>query len=81
MTELLYQTDSSLREFEAEVIDTVSGGVILNRTAFFPGGAGNLTTSAGWSSLGCGVRFPEWNGARARSSTGWTNLCLTSAAV
>ena len=40
MTDLLYQTDSALREFEAEVTDVVSGGVVLNRTAFFAGGGG-----------------------------------------
>lgn len=54
MTELLYQTDSSLREFEAEVIDTVSGGVILNRTAFFPGGGGQ-PHDVGWLEF-AGVR-------------------------
>jgi misacylated tRNA(Ala) deacylase len=40
MTELLYQLDSYLREFEAQVTDTVDGGVVLDRTAFYPGGGG-----------------------------------------
>jgi misacylated tRNA(Ala) deacylase len=40
MTELLYQTDSYLQEFEARVVDHVSGGVVLDRTAFYPGGGG-----------------------------------------
>jgi misacylated tRNA(Ala) deacylase len=40
MTELLYQLDSYLREFEAWVTDTVDGGVVLDRTAFYPGGGG-----------------------------------------
>ena len=40
MTELLYQTDSYLREFEAVVAEVVAGGVVLDRTAFYPGGGG-----------------------------------------
>lgn len=42
MTELIYQTDSYTRRFEAIVIghDTSSRGVILDRTAFYPGGGG-----------------------------------------
>ena len=40
MTELLYQTDSNLREFDALVIEVVNDGVVLDRTAFYPGGGG-----------------------------------------
>lgn len=42
MTELLYQNDSYLKEFEAIVtrIDPENHAVILNRTAFYPGGGG-----------------------------------------
>ena len=47
MTELLYQTDSYLREFDATVtvIDPLQGtvegnAVALDRTAFYPGGGG-----------------------------------------
>jgi misacylated tRNA(Ala) deacylase len=42
MTELLYQTDSYLREFTATVtaVDTEQNGVLLDRTAFYPGGGG-----------------------------------------
>lgn len=42
MTELLYQNDSYLKEFEAVVtgIDPENHAVILNRTAFYPGGGG-----------------------------------------
>jgi misacylated tRNA(Ala) deacylase len=42
MTELLYQTDSYLREFAATVTkaDVDSNTVILDRTAFYPGGGG-----------------------------------------
>lgn len=40
MTDLLYQTDAYLKEFTAEVTKVVDGGVVLNRTAFYPGGGG-----------------------------------------
>ena len=40
MTELLYQTDSTVREFEARVTEAMADGVVLNRTAFYPGGGG-----------------------------------------
>ncbi len=42
MTELLYQTDSALREFSATIVavDAEGGAVALDRTAFYPGGGG-----------------------------------------
>jgi len=42
MTGLLYQTDAYLREFEAVVqrVDPERSAVILDRTAFYPGGGG-----------------------------------------
>ena len=42
MTELLYQTDSYLKEFTASVVsvDEAARSVILDRTAFYPGGGG-----------------------------------------
>ena len=40
MTELLYNEDAYLREFDATVVDTADGGVVLDRTAFYPGGGG-----------------------------------------
>jgi len=42
VTELLYQTDSYLREFEARVtaVDADNGRAALDRTAFYPGGGG-----------------------------------------
>lgn len=42
MTELLYQTDAYLREFEAivEATDSETHAVLLDRTAFYPGGGG-----------------------------------------
>ncbi len=42
MTELLYQTDSYIQEFTATVtaVDESSHGIVLDRTAFYPGGGG-----------------------------------------
>ena len=42
MTEPLYHTDSYLKEFSAEVVsnDETSGALVLDQTAFYPGGGG-----------------------------------------
>jgi misacylated tRNA(Ala) deacylase len=42
LTDLLYQTDSYIKEFTARVvgIDPEQRGVLLDRTAFYPGGGG-----------------------------------------
>ena len=40
MTELLYNEDAYLREFDATVVEVVDEGVVLDRTAFYPGGGG-----------------------------------------
>lgn len=42
MTELIYQTDSYIQAFEARVtgIDEEKNAVLLDRTAFYPGGGG-----------------------------------------
>ncbi|HRQ37570.1 MAG TPA: alanyl-tRNA editing protein [Chloroflexota bacterium] len=40
MTELLYQTDAYVQNFTAVVTDLAEGGVVLDRTAFYPGGGG-----------------------------------------
>jgi misacylated tRNA(Ala) deacylase len=40
MTEILYLDDSYVREFEAQVSEQLEGAVVLNRTAFYPGGGG-----------------------------------------
>jgi misacylated tRNA(Ala) deacylase len=44
MNELLFQTDSYLKEFSADILETDSSenAVILDRTAFYPGGGGQL---------------------------------------
>ncbi len=53
MTELLYQTDSYLKEFPATVIaaDEVNHAVLLDRTAFYPGGGGQ-PYDLGWLVVG-----------------------------
>jgi misacylated tRNA(Ala) deacylase len=47
MTEALYQLDSYLKEFSAKVIksDAENRAIILDRTAFFPGGGGQVPDS------------------------------------
>jgi len=47
MTELLYQTDSYLNEFEAVVtaVNLENHGLVLDRTAFYPGGGGQPADS------------------------------------
>ena len=42
MTELLYQTDSYLKEFDAAITTILEAerGIVLDRTAFYPGGGG-----------------------------------------
>ena len=40
MTELLYLSDSYTREFEATVSKVGDGALVLDRTAFYPGGGG-----------------------------------------
>ena len=45
MTELLYYSESYLKQFEATVTDVVASGVVLNRTAFYVGGGGQPADS------------------------------------
>lgn len=47
MTELLYSSDAYLRAFEADVLEAVEGGLVLDRTAFYPGGGGQ-PADTGW---------------------------------
>jgi misacylated tRNA(Ala) deacylase len=53
MTDQLFQTDSYVKEFEATVVavNTDEGAVILNRTAFYPGGGGQ-PNDVGWLLVG-----------------------------
>ena len=45
MTEPLYHHDSYIREFQAEVVETLDTGVVLDRSAFYPGGGGQPSDS------------------------------------
>jgi misacylated tRNA(Ala) deacylase len=49
MTDLLFQTDSYLKEFDAKVmaVDVDQGAIALDRTAFYPGGGGQ-PHDVGW---------------------------------
>ena len=40
MTELLFQNDSYLNQFDAKVTEITDDGVVLDRTAFYIGGGG-----------------------------------------
>jgi misacylated tRNA(Ala) deacylase len=53
MTELLYQMDSYLKEFNTIVsgIDVQNNSIILNQTAFYPGGGGQ-PADRGWLTYG-----------------------------
>jgi misacylated tRNA(Ala) deacylase len=58
MTDLLYQTDSYLKNFTAQIIavDLEKRAVLLDRTAFYPGGGGQVYDLG---SLSCaGVVYP-----------------------
>jgi misacylated tRNA(Ala) deacylase len=59
MTTLLYQTDSYLNKFDAEVIahDAEAPAVILNQTAFYPGGGGQPADSGALSLQGSRYRI------------------------
>ncbi len=58
MTDLLYQTDSYLREFDASIqaVDAETRAVQLDRTAFYPGGGGQ-PADGGTLSVGA-VAYP-----------------------
>lgn len=58
MTEKLYLRDSYLREFTAEVtaLDHEKNGVQLDRTAFYPGGGGQLCDTGALRSDGVSFR-------------------------
>jgi len=54
MTELLYQTDSYLKDFDATVtaVDSEAHAVVLDQTAFYPGGGGQPNDTGQLSSAG-----------------------------
>lgn len=58
-TDLLYQRDAYLRTFAATVIesDPETRGLVLDRTAFYPGGGGQ-PHDVGWLTTAAGERLP-----------------------
>ena len=66
MTELLFQTDAYLSEFDAVVTAvTDSGGVILDRTAFYIGGGGQPCDTGVLADPATGARYAVSRVARA----------------
>jgi misacylated tRNA(Ala) deacylase len=65
MTELLYHTDSYLREFDAVVTEIVGDGVVLDRTAFYPGGGGQPCDLGRLLAVG-----EEWQVVKVKRSEG-----------
>jgi misacylated tRNA(Ala) deacylase len=61
MTELLYQTDSYLNHFEALVtaLDQENHGLVLDQTAFYPGGGGQPADSGILRVGGLELRVPR----------------------
>lgn len=56
MTEFLCYEDSYLRKFDAEVTSVTGNGVVLDRTAFYPGGGGQPPDSGALTFSGQCVR-------------------------
>jgi misacylated tRNA(Ala) deacylase len=67
MTELLYQTDSYIKSFEAIVttVDEDNHGIVLDQTAFYPGGGGQPPDSGTLI-----FHDKRYNVLRAKSITG-----------
>lgn len=65
MTEMLFQTDSYCKEFEAGVtaVDVENRAVMLDRTAFYPGGGGQPPDSGILSAEG--LRWPVLRARKA----------------
>ncbi len=71
MTKLIYFDDAYQKSFQGEVVAADENGVVLNRTAFYPGGGGQ-PADKGWVKYGERV----WNVARAKKQSGeiWHRL-------
>jgi misacylated tRNA(Ala) deacylase len=51
-TDLLYLTDSYLREFDAKVVEAQEHAVVLDQTAFYPRGGGQMSDRGGLEARG-----------------------------
>lgn len=67
MTEPLYFADSYMKEFQANVVETDGARVVLDRSAFYPGGGGQPADS-GWLE----VDGERWQVKRAKKESGVT---------
>lgn len=78
MTDLLYFDDSYLREFDAKVVEAAESAVVLDQTAFYPGGGGQ-PADRGRLSAGDQV----WQVSRAKKESGklWHRLDGAAPAV
>ncbi len=65
MTELLFLTDAYVNEFEAVVTAVSPEGVVLDKTAFYPGGGGQ-PNDVGWLLVG----DRRWPVTRVRKASG-----------
>ncbi|UCC50981.1 MAG: alanyl-tRNA editing protein [Anaerolineaceae bacterium] len=52
MSELLFLRDAYVKEFNATVVEEIDGGLLLDRTAFYPGGGGQPCDVGTLSSTG-----------------------------
>jgi misacylated tRNA(Ala) deacylase len=71
MTEQLYQTDSYLQEFDAQLVATDGQSVALDRTAFYPGGGGQPCDTGTLSWDGGTTRVAQ---VRKQGDTVWHTL-------
>lgn len=70
-TALLYHDDAYLRQFEAEVVGVEGRALALDRTAFYPGGGGQM---ADHGALTLGERTLPLAGVRKESEVVWHEL-------
>lgn len=74
MTDLLYQTDSYLKAFDAQIlsVDDDARAVLLERTAFYPGGGGQPADAG---TLECaGVSYPVLRARKGPQGGIWHQL-------
>jgi misacylated tRNA(Ala) deacylase len=71
VTELLYDTDAYLRDFEARVVGVEGSSVTLDRTAFYPGGGGQPPDKGALIHSGNVLAVTE---ARKRDGEVWHSL-------
>ena len=66
MTDIICYEDSYVRDFEAVVVEATDTGVVLDRTAFYPGGGGQPADTGRLISEGCEWRVTKVSRERGR---------------